>query len=148
LMLCIFPFEKALYEESGLKTIFVGHPMLDTLAAKRTGATREEDLVGLFPGSRAKEVQRIFPIMLAAAAEMRRANANLRVEAAAASDALAKTMREMAAGSGVTITVGKSHDLMQRAGAGMVASGTATVEAAYFELPFVIVYSVAPLTWE
>jgi lipid-A-disaccharide synthase len=149
LMLCIFPFEKALYEKSGLKTIFVGHPMLDSLAAKRIDAPREEDLVGLFPGSRSKEVQRIFPIMLAAAAEMRKARPELRVEAAAASEKLATTMREMAAAyTGVIITVGKSQELMQRAGAGMVASGTATVEAAYFELPFVIVYSVAPLTWE
>jgi len=148
LMLCIFPFEKELYEESGLKTEFVGHPMLDSLAAKKCGLARDETLVGLFPGSRGKEVQRIFPVMLEAAAEIRKARPDLRFEAAAASEKLAGVMREMAAGYGVEVVLGKSHELMQRAGAGMVASGTATVEAAYFELPFVIVYCVAPLTWQ
>ena len=69
LMLCIFPFEKALYEQSGLPTVFVGHPMLDTLAAKKDpdAFPREKDLIGLFPGSRSREVSKIFPIMVAAA---------------------------------------------------------------------------------
>src|ERR1700689_3677130 len=66
LMLCIFPFEKALYEKSGLRTVYVGHPLLDSLAAKRVEASREPNLVGLFPGSREKEVRRIFPVMVEA----------------------------------------------------------------------------------
>ena len=52
LMICIFPFEQPLYEQSGLKTVFVGHPMLDSLAEKRVEGGREENLLGLFPGSR------------------------------------------------------------------------------------------------
>jgi len=154
LMLCIFPFEKALYEESGLKTVFVGHPMLDSLAAVRNPErfSRDETLVGLFPGSRAKEVQRIFPVQLQAAWEMRRSCPGLRFEAAAASEVLAETMRAMASrfcdeGLPIEVTVGASHRLMQQAAVGMVASGTATVESAFFEMPFVIVYRVAPLTW-
>ncbi len=155
LMLCIFPFEKALYEKSGLETVFVGHPMLDTLAAKKEAHPREEKLVGLFPGSRSKEVALIFPIMLEAAREMRRARPDLRFEAAAASESLATVMREMsmefnngACKATVTVDVGKSHELMQRATVGMVASGTATLESAYFAMPFVILYRVASLTWE
>ncbi len=50
LMICIFPFEKPLYEQSGLKTVFVGHPMLDSLAEKRIEAGREENLLGALPG--------------------------------------------------------------------------------------------------
>jgi len=148
LMLCIFPFEKALYERSGLKTEFVGHPLIDTLAARREPVERDPLLVGLFPGSRLKEVTRIFPVMVAAAAEMRRSRPELRFEAAAASGPLAAAMREIAGeGSAIAIRTGGSHALMQRAGAGMVASGTATVEAAFFGLPFVILYRVASLTW-
>ncbi len=145
-MLCLFPFEKALYEKSGLPTEFVGHPMLDTLAAKRLPVEREPGLVGLFPGSRGKEVSRIFPPMVEAARRMREAQPDLRFEAAAASETLAEMMRGMA-GEGITIRTGHFHELMQRAGVGMVASGTATVEAAYFGLPYVLVYKVAPLTW-
>ena len=51
LMLCIFPFEAELYEKSGLRTIFVGHPMIENLAAKRTNTPRDPDLVGLFPAA-------------------------------------------------------------------------------------------------
>jgi len=147
LMLCIFPFEKALYEKSGLKTVFVGHPLLDSLAAKKGAVAREEALVGLFPGSRKKEVSRIFPVMLKTAAEMAKARPELRFEAAAATETLAATMRAMAAGTAVTVRVGGAHGLMSQAAVGMVASGTATLEATFFELPFVLLYSVAPVTW-
>jgi lipid-A-disaccharide synthase len=73
-------------------------------------------------------------------------------ETSAASPTLAEEMRLLLADAGVDetfcrITLHNSHELMQRAGAGMVASGTATLEAAYFGLPLVIVYKVAWLTW-
>ena len=67
LMLCIFPFEAELYNKSGLRTVFVGHPMIENLAALRTGQERQSNLVGLFPGSRLREVRKIFPIMIDAA---------------------------------------------------------------------------------
>ncbi len=147
LMLCLFPFEKALYEKSGLKTVFVGHPLLDALAADKGREPREEGLVGLLPGSRGKEVTRIFPIMLETVKLLRQARPELRFEAAAASEPLAALMREMAGNTGVKITVGTAHSLMNRATVGVVTSGTATLEATYFELPFVLVYSVAAFTW-
>ena len=151
LMLCIFPFEQPLYAQSGLKTQFVGHPMLDSLAAKRTGATREKNLVALLPGSRSKEVRNIFPTMLRAAREMRRNEPELRFESAAASTALGEEMRATIVAAGAdqslcAVRVGGAHELMQRAVAGMVCSGTATLEAAYFGLPMVILYKVAWLT--
>ncbi|XHR26986.1 MAG: lipid-A-disaccharide synthase [Chthoniobacteraceae bacterium] len=147
LMLCLFPFEKALYEQSGLKTVFVGHPLLDALAADKGREPREENLLGLFPGSRKKEVTRIFPIMLQTLEPLRRARPELRFEAAAASEPLAVMMREMAGDAEVQITVATAHSLMNRATVGVVTSGTATLEATYFELPFVLVYSVAAFTW-
>src|SRR5215813_12727681 len=67
LMMCIFPFEKSLYEASGLRTEFVGHPMVRELERHRTGAERDPGLVALLPGSRGREVKRIFPVMLRAA---------------------------------------------------------------------------------
>jgi lipid-A-disaccharide synthase len=152
LMLCIFPFEKPLYERSGLRTEFVGHPLLDSLAPKRIASPRDPELVGLFPGSRIKEVRKLFPVMIAAARALRRHNPALRFEAAAASEKVEKLMRELlreASAEELACTVGlrTSHSLMQRAGVGMVTSGTATLEAAYFGLPMVILYKVAWLTW-
>ena len=147
LMLCIFPFEAELYNKSGLRTIFVGHPMIQNLAALRTGEERQSDLVGLFPGSRLREVRKIFPIMLEAAREMVAQRAEVCFEVAAASDALALEIQKMLATSSLRermrITTGDAASAMQHTFAGMVASGTATLEAAYFRLPFVLVYKVS-----
>ncbi|MEA3189202.1 MAG: lipid-A-disaccharide synthase [Chthoniobacter sp.] len=150
LMMCIFPFEKSLYEKSGLKTIFVGHPMLDSLAREKTHKSRDPSLVGLFPGSRKREVRKIFPVMLGAAERLQQARPELHFEAAAASDAMHWRMQRVAQRFPKVhcpIVVKNSHELMQRAAAGMVASGTATMEAAFFQLPFVVVYRAAWLTF-
>ena len=150
LMICIFPFEKPLYEQSGLKTVFVGHPMLDSLAEERAEAARDENLLGLFPGSREREVRKIFPVMLEAASLLGQTRAGLRIEAAAASGQMRERMEEIARrypGIRCEIAVKTSHELMRRATAGMVASGTATLEAAYFGLPFVLLYKAAWLTF-
>ena len=147
LMLCIFPFEAELYNASGLRTIFVGHPMIENLAARRTGEPRDPNLIGLFPGSRSREVKKILPIMLEAAAEIMKQRADARFEIAAASEALAREINKMRASSSLghrvqTVTA-DSSGTMQRVSAGLVASGTATLESAYFRMPFVLVYKVS-----
>ena len=148
LMLCIFPFEKPLYEQSGLRTEFVGHPLVDALGPKRTDAPREKDLVALLPGSRKKEIRKIFPIMLEAARLMQAERPTVRFAAAAPSGAIASEMRAVSGNDPFcSITVGGAHTLMDRASAGMVCSGTATLEAAFFGLPMVILYRAAWLTW-
>src|SRR6266480_294839 len=95
LMLCIFPFEAELYNQSGLRTIFVGHPMIERLREKKIDIERDPDLVGLFPGSRAREVRKIFPILIEAARELRRSKPRLHFEVGAASDELAGEMEGM-----------------------------------------------------
>ena len=149
LMICIFPFEKNLYESSGLPTVFAGHPMAEELRPVPT-AERDATLFGLFPGSREREVRRIFPAMLGAARLIARSRPEIRFEAAAATSAHAGLMRTMAVESGVEITIatGTSRDLMRRAAAGLVCSGTATLEAACLALPYALVYKVATLTYE
>jgi lipid-A-disaccharide synthase len=152
LMLCLFPFELPLYADAGLRAVCVGHPLLDSLAAKKRDQSREPSLVALLPGSRSKEVRKIFPIMVQAAASLRAERPSLRFEAAAASETLAAAMRSILHTHDVdeefcAITLRSAHDLMQRASAGMVCSGTATLESTFFGLPMVILYKVAWLTW-
>ncbi len=146
-MMCLFPFEVELFSAAGLKTSCVGHPLIDELQLAKENGARESDLVGLFPGSREREVSRLFSPMLEAVVMLIKQGANLRFEAAAASERLAKYMENLVKQYGlekhVTISVGKSHSLMQRASCGVVASGTATLEAAYFGLPYGLVYKVA-----
>ena len=155
LMLCIFPFEADLYNASGLRTEFVGHPMIERLGARRIESERDPNLVGLFPGSRAREVRQIFPVMLKTVRELQRHNANLRFEVAAASEKLATEMEHLwqrhpvalsyglEARATIAIKVGETAAIMQRAFSGIVASGSATLEAAYFRMPFVLIYKVA-----
>lgn len=148
LMVCVFPFEAPMYEASGLRTVFVGHPMLEALECGRGGERREELLLGLFPGSREREVKRIFPAMVEAARIVARRMPGVRVEAAAAGPRREAQMRRIAAGSPVDVRCGNAHSLMRRATAGLVCSGTATLEAAFLGLPHALVYKTAWLTWE
>jgi lipid-A-disaccharide synthase len=148
LVLCIFPFEADLYNKSGLRAVFVGHPMIERLRARKMDTERDSKLIGLFPGSRMREVRKIFPVMLQSLPELQKQNRNMRFEIAAASEELAREMRGMLDqhgqdGRAIQIKVGETAALMQRALVGIVASGSATLEAAYFRLPFVLIYKVA-----
>jgi lipid-A-disaccharide synthase len=151
-MLCLFPFEQPIFEEAGLKTTFVGHPLVDELEEKRIpGVARDESLVGLFPGSREREIARLFPMMIETAKLLQARRGDLKFEVPAASAKLAAQIRELlataAAGDLITVNSGESHSLMQRACCAVIASGTATLEAAYYGLPYCLVYRVAPLTY-
>ncbi len=151
-MLCLFPFEQPLFQSAGLKTTFVGHPLVDELEEKRLpGARRDELLVGLFPGSREREVARLFPMMVETAKRLKAWRGDLKFEVPAATVKLAAQIRELLvaadASAWITVTTGESHALMQRACCAVIASGTATLEAACYGLPYCLVYRVAPLTY-
>src|SRR5438105_4774642 len=150
LMLCIFPFEPELYKASGLRAIFVGHPMMSVIPSRNAAPPRDDKLVGLFPGSREREVKKIFPIMRQAAVELSHQDHDLRFVVSAASEPLAELIRADLYGKHTgkfSIVTGDARSVMARANVGMVASGTATLEAALSELPFVLIYRVAWLTY-
>jgi lipid-A-disaccharide synthase len=171
LMLCIFPFEPELYQASGLRAIFVGHPIMSLIptpisviprevegsrgeTSKSTSTAvsppRDDKLVGLFPGSREREVKKIFPVMRQAALELSQQDNDLRFVVSAASEPLAELIRadlcKHVTGK-FSIVTGDARAVMGRVNVGMVASGTATLEAALSELPFVLIYRVAWLTY-
>jgi lipid-A-disaccharide synthase len=144
LVLCIFPFETDLYAASGLRAVFVGHPMIERLESQKIETHRDPNLIGLFPGSRSREVRKIFPIMMETARLLLHHNPTLRFRVAAASEELAREMNErLADRHAIEINVGETATIMQRAFVGIVASGSATLEAAYFGMPFVLIYKVA-----
>ncbi len=152
LMLCIFPFEAPLYNESGLRTIFVGHPMMENLAERRVDLPRDQNLVGLFPGSRLREVRKILPVMIQAGREIALHRPLVRFQIAAASPKLAEEIGDLLSKSRMDVTTfgiitDASAETMQSVAVGIIASGTATLEAAYFRCPFVLVYKVSWLTY-
>jgi len=151
-VLCLFPFEPPIFAEVGLKSTFVGNPLVDELEEKRLAEVhRDELLIGLFPGSREREIARLFPMMIGASQRLKAGNSGLKFEVPAASAKLAeqihRLLAEAGAGDLITVTTGGSHSLMQRACCAVIASGTATLEAAYYGLPYCLVYRLAPLSY-
>lgn len=151
-MLCTFPFEKKLFEDAGLRTEFVGHPLVDDILAHRKTDRRDEELIGLFPGSRRREIERHFPIFLELVTRLHTTHPDWRFETSASSAKLAAIMEQLRIEADVpaeliNIAPGSYHDLMDRSHAALVTSGTATLEAALHELPFVLVYKVAAGTY-
>lgn len=144
LMLCIFPFEADLYNASGLRTLFVGHPLAERLGPAAPDEERQPNLVGLFPGSREREVARHFPLLLEAARLLHARHPHLEFTASAASPRLARLMARLDDQAGLCrVETGTARSLMRRAAAGVVASGTATLEAAFCGLPYCLIYRVA-----
>jgi lipid-A-disaccharide synthase len=153
LVICIFPFEQPFYEQSGLRAVFAGHPMVDRVHTLKKDIPREPGLVGWFPGSRANEVRRLFPVMLEASRQITQQMPAARFVVSAANESLAQMMRDHCDAVGRPeakswIETGTVYDLMQRVQVGAVASGTATLEAACFGLPYVLVYQVSWMTYE
>jgi len=151
LMMCVFEFEKNLYEDSGLKTEWVGHPMVEELEERKIETLRKPNLVGLFPGSRGREVKSLLPIMLVAAEKVSAQHPEVIFELAVASNKILEIVQELLKESGLddrlTYKVGESHRLMQEAQVAWVASGTASLEAGFYGLPYALVYKVSTLTY-
>ncbi|MFK7849389.1 MAG: lipid-A-disaccharide synthase [Akkermansiaceae bacterium] len=150
-MLCLFPFEKPIFENAGLKTTHVGHPLVDELSLDRDATNRNPNLIGLFPGSREREIAKLFPIMIDSAKRLHAWRDDLQFAVPAATPSLEITIRKMIddakASKFIELRTGGSHDLMKTASCGVITSGTATLEAAVLGLPYCLVYKMAWSTY-
>jgi len=142
LMLTIFPFEKDWYAKHApkLRVEFVGHPFAERIQESDVAGRKPENLILLLPGSREREVAKIFPIMARVVDQM---PPDLKFVAAAVNARSAAMMKHPE----VMVEVGNAHDLMQRAVLAITASGTATMECAFFGCPMIVVYKVNWLTY-
>jgi lipid-A-disaccharide synthase len=153
-VLAIFPFEVGLYQEAGVPVEFVGHPVLDVLpaldrdAARAGLATDGETLVGLLPGSRDAEVRRHLPVLLGAAQRIaaRRPRARFVVPVAPTIAAAPVAEAARAAGLPVDVLPGEAYRVMAAADLLLVASGTATLEAACYGTPMVVLYRLSAVS--
>jgi lipid-A-disaccharide synthase len=152
----IFPFEVPIYERVGAPVTFVGHPLLEMVRPTMTRAAAMAEfgltdgrVVGLFPGSRRSEITSLLPVMLAAAALLKKRFSDLRFVLPLASSIERSLVDGLLAGAGVEVTIvqGKNYDVMQVCDAIIAASGTVTLEIALLGIPEVIIYKVAPLTY-
>lgn len=142
LMLTIFPFEKDWYAKHApkLRVEFVGHPFAERLGENSKLETRNSKLILLLPGSREREVAKIWPIMAKVVDLM---PPDVRFVAAAVNEQMAAGMRHPR----VKVEVGTAPELMRQAALAITASGTATMECAFYGCPMVVVYKVNWLTY-
>jgi lipid-A-disaccharide synthase len=158
-VLCIFPFEPEIYAKQGIDARYVGHPLADAIplevprAASREalGIAADQAVVALLPGSRRSEIQYIAPRLFEAAAEMNRLRPGLRyiLPVVPGLRHLVEPLRKQHAES-VTVELldGRSHEALAACDVTLIASGTATLEAALFKRPMVITYAMHALSWQ
>jgi len=169
-VLAVFPFETALYRAAGVPVEFVGHPVLDALegaptreaARRRLGLGAGELVVGVLPGSRAQEIAGTLPVLKPVAARIAAAHPGVRFVLAAAPIARRATAEAGSAHSGkdaaglietaarsapvFQVVHGDPYAVMRAADLLLVASGTATLEAALLGTPMVVCYRFSRLT--
>jgi lipid-A-disaccharide synthase len=158
-MLVIFPFEVAMYRDAGVAVEFVGHPLLDLASAAEArapflaslGLDAARPVLALLPGSRPNELREILPALVDASRLIAQLvpGVQLVVARAPSLDSGLFAPLEALRGAGVQVAIveGRADDVLASADAAVVASGTATVQAALHEVPMVMVYRVAPLTY-
>jgi lipid-A-disaccharide synthase len=157
-VLCIFPFEPQLLEREGISATYVGHPLAnvipmqpDQAAARRTlGLAQDDEVLAVLPGSRASEVHYHARMFLDAAALLRQARPAMQIivpVSPARRAAIEGAARAAGLAGSIKIMDGQSHTMLAACDLALIASGTATLEAALFKRPMVIAYKVNWLSY-
>jgi lipid-A-disaccharide synthase len=156
-VIVILPFEEELYRRAGVPCTFVGHPLLDEIAPsydrdelrKRFGLESAAPVVGLLPGSRESEVRTLLPLMLEAAAQLARRHPGVRFIMAQAQSIADELIAALSAGASVDVHAvrDQASEVMAASDVLLVASGTATLQAAVVGTPMVLTYRVPWLTY-
>lgn len=158
-MLCLFPFEPALYARHGIPATYVGHPLADAIplepphqaARVALGLDQDDVVVALLPGSRQSEIKHLLPRFLQAAAIMQRQRPGLRFVLPMVSGhqpLIEALVRQWGAGLSLQCILGQSHTVLAACDVTLIASGTATLEAALFKRPMVIAYHMNAISWQ
>lgn len=155
-VLPIFPFEEALYRDAGMDVRFVGHPLVDLVAPgqsreqllRRLNLDPAKPVMALLPGSRPNELERLAPVMAAAAPQIAARVPDVQFIVARAPN-LPDRLFESFGIPGVTLRIveGRTDDVLQAADTVVTASGTATVQTALHGKPMVVLYKLSPLTY-
>jgi lipid-A-disaccharide synthase len=153
-LLCIFPFEEQFFRQHGVVTTYVGHPLADTLVSTTTredlcsryNLDRSLPIVALLPGSRRGESARHIPHVISAVEQIE-AQKPANFVLAASNATGAAFFRERISVQNVRIVENDTQNLLRFADVALVASGTATVEAALQGAPMVVFYRVSWSTW-
>lgn len=159
-MLCLFPFEEALYRNAGVDATYVGHPMADVIpmqpdqaaARVKLGLPMDAPVVALLPGSRQSELKYLGERYVAAALRLSQTHPQARFVVPLATEPTEAQWQACVRAAGGTLpwtpAPRDSHAALAACDIALVASGTATLETALFKRPMVIAYNMAPLTYQ
>jgi lipid-A-disaccharide synthase len=148
-LLVVFPFEVEYFSKFGIETTFVGHPLLDdeSFAVDMHGLSDREDLIAFLPGSRKQEIIKHLPIIDKIADSIRLALPGYKTAIAISGNVDLSIYHSNLATSSQWIFTEDSRELMKRSKAGIVKTGTSTLEAALCGMPFVMFYKSSALTY-
>lgn len=155
-VLPIFPFEESFYHKHGVEAEYIGHPFLDRAELeidaaeflRSVGARPDSPTIALLPGSRRAEIKRLLPPMLEAVKRLQITRPGLQAILPVASSIDVSWVKELiGSNANVKIVRGQARECLRSATVAVVASGTATVEAALAQVPFFVVYKLSPLTY-
>jgi lipid-A-disaccharide synthase len=158
-VLCVFPFEVALLAQHGIAATYVGHPLAsviplqpDKAAARlKLGLGVDDAVVAVLPGSRQSEVKYLAPVFFRAVALMQHTQSAIKIIVPAMPAlrlAIELAARQAGVLNQVQILTGQSHTALAACDVTLIASGTATLEAALFKRPMVIAYNMNWLSWQ
>jgi lipid-A-disaccharide synthase len=153
-MIVVFEFEKRMYEQEGVLAEWYGHPLLDIVHRKyertdflnKLGIGLDDAYIGLFPGSRRQEIEKILPVMRVTLKRMRDSGMTLRGIVGCASGIDESTYRAHG-GDDLLYVRAHSYDIMTHAEINLVASGTATLECAMLRRPLFVLYKTSTITY-
>lgn len=156
-VISIFDFEAKVYQEAGNDVEFVGHPLVDIAVAKMTkeeacekfNLNPKKKIIGILPGSRKKEIEMLLPIMLSAVEKIQNHLPDIQFVIPLASTLSKEDISDFRFQiSDFGIIENNTYEVMNISDLLIVASGTATLEAACLQTPMIIVYKLNWLTWQ
>ena len=158
-VLCLFPFEPEMLKQHGIDATYVGHPLAQMIpditdkkvAREKLGISSEKLLLGLLPGSRISEIDQLTVKFLEAAELLSQRHTNLTVVLPMAPGVESRVIEHtnrFRERLDIKLIPGQSHDVLAAADVVLVASGTATLEAALFKCPMVIAYAMPWISWQ
>lgn len=153
-MAVLFAFEEALYRKENMPVSFVGHPLVDVVtpsltpdeAAKQFELDTNKPIIALFPGSRHSEISRLMPVIMSAAKQIQTEVPEAQFVLPLAVSLSPSDLQDYLV-PGIQVIENNTYNVLQLCDAAITASGTATLEIALQQVPMVIVYKVAPLSF-
>jgi lipid-A-disaccharide synthase len=149
-MICILPFEKDYYKKWNYQVDYAGHPLVESIDQfrKSTDFIKRHDLndkpvIAILPGSRQQEIQKILPVLVSVQDYF----PGYQFVIAATSNFSEKYYKNIAGRDDIKLVFDETYDLLSYATAGLITSGTATLETALFGVPLIVVYSTTYLTY-